>query len=195
MKEQPSKNKGVEARSRRDEEELQKVLDPSAVLEQKMQRYRSMGTWPILFLTLFHITSIARRHSFICRRCLPPHHRTPAVRDGFRDEKEQFLVDFEQKKWDGSGADEETGAAGLDALLAAPPAAAAASGGDELAEEARRLEESVRRDLAGTDAKSSAEALLAKRREAARRRMAAAAAAAGQPRAPPIPPPPQPARK
>ena len=160
-----------------------------------MQRYRSMGTWlPILFLTLFHITSIARRHSFICRRCLPPHHRTPAVRDGFRDEKEQFLVDFEQKKWDGSGADEETGAAGLDALLAAPPAAAAASGG-ELAEEARRLEESVRRDLAGTDAKSSAEALLAKRREAARRRMAAAAAAAGQPRAPPIPPPPQPARK
>ena len=108
-----------------------------------------------------------------------------AVREGFRDEKEQFLVDFEQKKWDGAGADEPH-AAGLDTLLATP--ATLAGGTSEATEEARLLEESVRRDLAETDAKSGADALLAKRREAARRRMQAAAAA-GQSRttAPPAP--------
>jgi hypothetical protein len=43
---EPPKNKGVDARSKRDEEEMKKILDPSAVLEAKMQRYRAMGNTP-----------------------------------------------------------------------------------------------------------------------------------------------------
>jgi hypothetical protein len=109
-------------------------------------------------------------------------HGLDAVREGFRDDKEQFLVDFEQKKWDGASVDEDNGGSGLEALLASPAVARGAMG-DEAAEEARRLEESVRKDLGAAAAegaaKSGAEALQAKRREAARRRMQAAAAAAG----------------
>ncbi len=37
------RNKGVEERNRRDQEEQEKLLDPAEVLEAKMQHYRNMG--------------------------------------------------------------------------------------------------------------------------------------------------------
>jgi hypothetical protein len=48
----PVRNKGIDERNRRDQEEQEKLLDPAEVLEAKMQHYKNMGMYfYLLFLT------------------------------------------------------------------------------------------------------------------------------------------------
>ena len=89
-----------------------------------------------------------------------------AAREGFRDEKETFLVDFEQKKWDGAAADlSETNS--LDILNSG-----------QVSREDAEIEESIRHELGASSeaAAKEAEALQSMRKEAARRRVLAAQA-------------------
>mmetsp|Transcript_34275 Transcript_34275/g.86647 ORF Transcript_34275/g.86647 Transcript_34275/m.86647 type:complete len:190 (-) Transcript_34275:133-702(-) len=124
-------NKGIEERMRRDQEELEKKLDPSEALGAKMQHYQSLA------------------------------------HEGFRDEGERFLVDFERKAWETSRQGHREGQQ-QDALSVVMRGPRSSTGGRE-----DGIEEGVMRELeeGRGKGKESAQALKAKRLAAAKKRM------------------------